>query len=67
MLSLLVLKQKVWSNFKLWNVICCPTVSEITPKHLVFDILLMPTGLFLPETAGVNLPDNLESMKTFGK
>ena len=65
MLSLL--KQKVSSNFKLWNVICCPTVSEITPKHLVFDILLMPTGLFLPETAGVNLPDNLESMKTFGK
>ena len=24
-------------------------------------------GLFLPETAGVNLPDTLESMKTFGK
>ena len=27
----------------------------------------MSEGLFLPETAGVNLPDNLESMKTFGK
>ena len=28
---------------------------------------IMPKGLFLPETAGVNLPDNLDSMKTFGK
>ena len=24
-------------------------------------------GLYLPETAGVNLPDTLEDMKTFGK
>ena len=31
------------------------------------NILFMPKGLFLPETAGVNLPDNLDSMKTFGK
>ena len=65
MLSLL--KEKSSSNDKFWNVIVCPTVCKITPKLLVFNILLMPVGLFLPETAGVNLPDNLESMKTFGK
>ena len=61
--SLSVYKQKLSSNDKLCNIIVC----ENTHKLLVFNILLMSTGLFLPETAGVNLPDNLESMKTFGK
>ena len=40
-----------------------PTETKL--KVSIFFVLTQ--GLFLPETAGVNLPDTLESMKTFGK
>lgn len=44
-------------------------LSEKAPWIIISLIAFVASipGLFLPETAGVNLPDNLESMKTFGK
>merc|ERR1712130_218202 len=44
-------------------------LSEKAPWIIISLIAIIASipGLFLPETAGVNLPDNLESMKTFGK
>ena len=41
-----------------------PTETKL--KVSIF-FVITSAGLFLPETAGVNLPDTLESMKTFGK
>jgi len=45
------------------------SLSEKAPWIIISLIAFVASvpGLFLPETAGVNLPDNLESMKTFGK
>jgi len=44
-------------------------LSEKAPWIIISLVAIIASipGLFLPETAGVNLPDNLESMKTFGK
>ena len=32
-----------------------------------YNLKIWITGLYLPETAGVNLPDTLHEIKTFGK
>ena len=44
-------------------------VSEIAPFIIIGSIALVGSipGLFLPETAGVDLPDSLDDVEEFGR